>query len=271
MLTFVEQLSLAGDRAKQNDDACGLRAPRAWMIDGATDLHDAPLSGAASDAAWIAQRANAFLHGATGDLRALMRAAAADARADFPDVAERWKLPTASMVLMEENAGGIAVLELGDSRCFCLDAAGASFAFGGRPKAADRETQDAARFAQGGDGPLLARGDVMAHLRAQRATHNTEGSYWVFGVDPIAADHARAHAAALTRPAHILLATDGFAALTDRYAVYDAAGLVQAAVDKGLHALGAELRAIESADSGGAQHPRWKKSDDATALLLRLT
>jgi hypothetical protein len=35
--------------------------------------------------------------------------------------------------------------------------------------------------------------------------------------------------------------------------------------------LGEELRAIEAGDSGGDKFPRFKKSDDATALLLRLT
>jgi len=44
-----------------------------------------------------------------------------------------------------------------------------------------------------------------------------------------------------------------------------------AAQEKGLAALGEELRAIEAGDSGGDKFPRFKKSDDATALLLRLT
>jgi hypothetical protein len=65
--------------------------------------------------------------------------------------------------------------------------------------------------------------------------------------------------------------TDGFSALVDRYRAYDAAGLVRTAVDKGLHELGRELRAIETEDAGGAKHPRFKASDDATAVLMRLT
>jgi hypothetical protein len=31
------------------------------------------------------------------------------------------------------------------------------------------------------------------------------------------------------------------------------------------------LRAIETADASGSLHPRFKQSDDATAILLRLT
>jgi hypothetical protein len=45
---------------------------------------------------------------------------------------------------------------------------------------------------------------------------------------------------------------------------------VAAALDKGLAALGDELRAIEAGDATGAKFPRFKKSDDATALLLKL-
>ena len=43
-----------------------------------------------------------------------------------------------------------------------------------------------------------------------------------------------------------------------------------AARDKGLAALGEELRAIEDGDAAAAKNfARFKKSDDATALLLR--
>jgi hypothetical protein len=75
----------------------------------------------------------------------------------------------------------------------------------------------------------------------------------------------------LARPAYLLLMTDGFAALADRYRAYDAAGLLRAVLDRGLQELAREVRAIETADAGGAKHPRFKASDDATALLMRLT
>jgi len=44
-----------------------------------------------------------------------------------------------------------------------------------------------------------------------------------------------------------------------------------AAMSRGLAVLGEELRAIEAGDSGGDKFPRFKKSDDATALLLKVT
>jgi hypothetical protein len=47
-------------------------------------------------------------------------------------------------------------------------------------------------------------------------------------------------------------------------------GLIVAARDKSLAALGRELRAIENSDALGDKFARFKKSDDATALLLEV-
>jgi hypothetical protein len=161
-------------------------------------------------------------------------------------------------------------VELGDCRCFMLSADGVLHVVGGPEDAADAETQLAAQQTDP-EKPLLRREATIARLRELRGALNLEGAHWTFCLDPNCAEHARAHRFELNRPAHILLMTDGFSALTDRYRAYDAAGLVRAAVDKGLQELGRELRAIETADAGGAKHPRFKASDDATALLMRLT
>jgi Protein phosphatase 2C len=275
MLTFVEAVSLAGDRGKQNDDACGQSGARAWVLDGATDLDDSPFMGGASDAAWVAHFANTHLHGAQGDLRQTIRAAAAAAGEAFARrlggrAHARWQSPISSLLLIEETAIGIDGLDLGDSRVFALDANGAAFVAGGPEDAADAETALAARQ-KDADQPLLRRTDTIAMLRRMRAELNQPGSRWSFCLDPTCADQARAFAFTLARPAHVLLMTDGFSALVDRYRAYDAPGLVRAALEKGLHELGHQLRAIEHADADAAKHPRFKQSDDATALLLRLT
>jgi hypothetical protein len=273
MLTFVEAISLAGDRAKQNDDACGFSGARAWVIDGATDLHDAPLTGWASDASWVAQQANAHFHHAEGPSRWVVRGASAAAEAAFKRIAgaasERWQSPIASLLMVEEAEAGIAGLDLGDCRAFALDAEGAVRVAGGPGDAGDDEAKLAAQQTDAHK-PLLERAQTIDLLRRTRAAMNREGSRWTFGLDPACADHARVWTLALKRPAHVLLMTDGFSALTDRYGAFDAGGLVRVAIDRGLQELGRELRAIEAADAASARHPRFKASDDATAMLMRL-
>ncbi|HRP11739.1 MAG TPA: protein phosphatase 2C domain-containing protein [Terricaulis sp.] len=282
MLTLVESLSLAGDRTKQNDDACGQVPGVAWVIDGATDLHDAPLTGAASDASWFALALNSALHAhayAGGGERALRiqtkRIIERKLAPPFADLThgktiERWQSPIASMLMLTETRSGVDGIDLGDCRLATLDAEGRAALFGGPEQAADAETALAAEQTDA-DKPLLQRAATIARLREMRAALNQPGAHWTACLDPACADQARGWAIKLARPAHLLLMTDGFSALVDRYRAYDSAGLMRAARDKGLQELGRELRAIEAADATGAKHPRFKQSDDATALLLRLT
>jgi hypothetical protein len=277
MLTLVETLSLAGDRKKQNDDALGFSGNRAWVLDGATDMHDAPLTGWKSDASWIAHFANVRLHAAdpSVEMREIIRATSAASARAFTAISngapyEKWQSPISSLLIIEETPTGVSGLDLGDSRIFALGDDGALHLAGGVIGARDAEA-DAAAKQTDADKPLLQRTATIDMLRRSRASLNKPGAHWTFGVDPACADHARSWSFDLTRPAHVLLMTDGFAVLADQYDAYDPAGLVRAALDRGLQELGREVRAIETADAGGAKHPRFKSSDDATAVLLRLT
>jgi hypothetical protein len=276
MLTFVESISLAGDRAKQNDDACGFSTAWVWVIDGATDLHDKPLTSNASDASWLARYLNVRLHEPIGDDAAeRVRRLSRDAAAAFADILngrpyERWQSPTASLLMIKDSSGQLHGADLGDCRVFVLDADGAAQVKGGPAEAVEAEAQRAAQQTDAHK-PLLERTETLARLRRERAAINREGSSWSFCLDPACGDHMRVWRVQPRLPAHVLLMTDGFSALCDRYRVYDPAGLVRAALDRGLQELGRELRAIETADAAGARHPRFKRSDDATALLMRLT
>ena len=69
----------------------------------------------------------------------------------------------------------------------------------------------------------------------------------------------------------LLLATDGFLTLASDYGAYGVDGLMAAAREKGLAMMGEELRTIEAGDTGGVKFPRFKTSDDATALLLQVS
>jgi hypothetical protein len=281
MLTFVESISLAGDRKKQNDDACGFAGGGAWVIDGATDLHDAPLTNCASDASWFAHRLNAELHetespskdfGLRETLQLAIQRLTFEAEGFLHASVPKWRRPIASVLMLQEDPrdNGVHGLDLGDCRVFALDAEGHVSVTGGPEGARDAEAAAAAKQTDA-DKPLLQRHATLNLLRQSRASLNQPGAQWTACLDPACVEHARRWSFQMKRPAHLLLMTDGFAVLADQYGAYDPAGLVRAAVEKGLQELGREIRAIENEDAGGAAHPRFKKSDDATALLMRLT
>lgn len=276
MLTILDAISIAGSRGKQNDDACGWSRSRIWAIDGATDLYGDPVMGAASDAAWLAHRTNAFFHAEAeriADPVELIASAAADAGVAYDAVArdpETWRRPAAAVMLAWETPEGVGALDLGDCRLFAADSGKRAFAVGGRDEGADDETRAVVAITGGDASAALDRANVIDALRQAHSKRNTTDGWWVFGPDRRCAAHARRHALALSRPAHLVVATDGFAALVDRYRAHDAQSLVEAALARGLAALALELRSIEEADADAALHPRWKRSDDATALLVRL-
>jgi hypothetical protein len=131
------------------------------------------------------------------------------------------------------------------------------------------ESGFAARLARDKGKAATDRAHFIEDLRARRGRLNS-GHYWLFSPEPKAAAHAGRRVVKATPGAHLLLVSDGFLALVSDYGAYSADSLMAAALDKGLAALGDELRAIEAADPDGARFARFKKSDDATAILLRL-
>jgi hypothetical protein len=271
MLTLLDAICLAGARTGCNDDAFGLAGSVAWVIDGATDLAD-PLTGAASDASWIARTANAWLHGradlATAPLDRIFEDASAAMLAAFsarvdPASVPRWRWPVAAMLIARESPAGLEIADLGDCRLFAE-----GVAFAGMRDSKDLENAAAAVHASDASGVRYKAPAALDILRRQRdALYDTVG---VFGIDPACSRHVRVRTVRLDRPAHVIMATDGFASLVDVYEAHDPESLVSVALGEGLAGLAAELRAIETADADSAMHPRWKRSDDATALLLRL-
>jgi serine/threonine protein phosphatase PrpC len=249
------------------------------VIDGATPLGDSLMPGP-SDAAWIAQfgarRLLAHLRDGDGARKAL-RAALADTQKSFEalrrhEPEEMWQTPCASMMLAAENEKGVEFLWYGD--CAALLKQGDSpvtvigETFDKRAAEAAR-AQTIAREKKLSPAAGLNRPEFLGTLRATRNRINS-GSYWLFSPDVKAAAHVSRRVIKAAPGSTLLLATDGFLALASDYGAYSADSLMTAAQDKGLAALGEELRAIEAGDSGGDKFPRFKKSDDATALLLRL-
>ena len=277
MLRLVDSLSLPGDSAKANEDSFAHGEAAALVMDGATMLGD-PLMPGPSDAAWIASFGARRLMAHLGDQepKKALRSAMADAEKSFGalrlrEMEAQWQIPCASVCLAAAHDKGLEFLWLGD--CGALVAQGEDVTVVGETIAKRaEESRRARKIAQEKNVSSAApgvRAQFMDHLRAARANVNS-GSYWLFTPDKRAAAHAQRRIVKVEAGALLLLASDGFLALASDYGAYDAAGLIAAAKTKGLAAMGNELRAIENADANGDKFARFKKSDDATALLLEV-
>lgn len=267
---LLQSISLCGDPSTPNDDRAGAGERRAWMIDGATDLGPPGLLGERGGAAWLAARADAAfaavetwdLPGACAQVFATIARRYAAERRREPEAA--WEVPRASFAAVQVTGDVLELAWVGD--CAVLHRRGDEVAWLTPAPDRARESAAAAAIGEGVGARKLRDPAVLADRRAARDVGRN-----VLGVDAAASAAATRHARfAVARGDALLLMSDGYAALVDAYGACDAAGLFAAVEAGGLAALAMRLRAIEQEDAACTRFPRFKASDDATALWVRV-
>jgi hypothetical protein len=276
----IESLSLPGDPAKPNDDAFAHRARAAVVMDGATGLGESLMPGP-SDAAWVARfGANRLMaHSEEGlNPHDAVAAALRDTENSFTHLrrrvpSETYEIPFSSMMFVAQTASGFDALWFGDCAVFVERPGKATELVGDAIEKRARESGRAAALASSlgqSSASSAVRDTFLPALRAARNTVNTERGGWLFGPDARAAGHVASARVSAPSGTILLLVSDGFLALASDYDRYDMTSLINTARTKGLASLGGELREIEAGDPDGTRFPRFKKSDDATALLLKI-
>ncbi|MFL0694536.1 MAG: hypothetical protein ACJLUP_21405 [Agrobacterium tumefaciens] len=282
---IIDTISDPGKDSRPNEDRLGYNKHAAFVIDGATGLGDRQfMDGFGSDAAWIAEFAAlrfAEHFDRSADPKAVLRAVSEEARDTFTAMAgdqPRYTWPLCSLTALQATSTGFRWFGLGDSCMYILHDDGQSDFVIPIPGAYEWEQHRAAQHIVrlGGIGAAGVANDdpqTLEDLRRGRALQNTSGgSTWTFGVVPEAADHlALVDVPVYGGGATALLCSDGLADLVALYKLYDPATLIQRAATTGLKSLVSELRYMErEVDPDGLKYPRYKQSDDTTAILLRL-
>ncbi|MDM9628696.1 hypothetical protein QTL95_22640 [Rhizobium sp. S152] len=283
-ISVLATITDPGNPAKPNEDRLGHNEACAFVIDGATGLGDRQyIDETGSDAAWIAaQFADSFRSGITRDtaISDIARAASLKARATFtanhPEV-PRYAWPLSAFAMVHAAEDSLSFYGLGDSCLFLLREDGTASLHMAIPGAYTREQAHAqSHIARTGGitkgGGALGDAETLTALRKHRESQNTPGGIWTLGLVPEAADHLVSEKLAITGKAHAIVCSDGLSDLVVLYEAYDAAGLVRAALDRGLGPLVEQLRRFErETDPEGLRYPRFKQCDDTTAILVELT
>jgi serine/threonine protein phosphatase PrpC len=252
----------------------------AAVFDGTTGLGERLMPGP-SDAAWIAQfgvrRFRAYAETGEGNIRDWLRAAAADAEKSYNALRKRpphenYEIAYASAIMAAPEDNELRLLWFGDCAALLRTGDGAFTLLGDTMTKRDSERARVEKLSKpGGRGPAAAgvRDEFLPALRAARNRVNI-GDEWLFAPDVRCADHAKEARVSPAPGSRLLLASDGFLALASDYERYTPDMLFAACETRGLAALGEELRAIEASDPDGVRFPRFKRSDDATAVLLAI-
>ncbi|MFZ1814108.1 MAG: hypothetical protein WBO55_02355 [Rhizobiaceae bacterium] len=285
LIEILDHISDPGNACKANDDALGHSAHHAVVIDGATGLADTVLlEDEPSDAAWLAGlAASVFSRGdgmPAGGLVGTVARTARETLAQMHDLDHmpRHALPVASFIMVRRVGQVLELSGLGDCVAYVRTSGGESVRHCALKDNRMLELRNA-RAALDASGGFDASGSVvrdpggLEKLRAARSRANDgKGGIWLLGLEAEAANHALNVSVRHAGEMEILLMSDGFSALSEAYERYSQDGLVDAALRSGLKYLLDELRDIEHRiDPLGRVYPRYKRSDDATAILARIT
>lgn len=268
---LIQSISLAGSVGTANDDRGGAGETLAWVIDGATDLGPPGLVGARGGAAWLAAEAHAGFTAAADAPLATMcagvadRLAAAYAAVRTREPEGRWELPIAAFLAVWLDRDTLECGWLGD--CVGLLRSGRAVTrFGPVHEDRNAEMAHAEQLAQHGLGDFKRSAPILADLRASRERPGLP----VLGVEPAAIARLETTRLPCTPGDDLLLMTDGFSAILDAYAMLEEAALMAALAVQGLAQLALKIRAIEADDAACTRYARFKRSDDATALWVRI-
>jgi Stage II sporulation protein E (SpoIIE) len=281
MFTVLDRISWPGSIDRANEDTCGSAGDWAWVIDTFIPPGTPAALHPQSDAAWLAgfagERLAALASQATDGVM-LVRRVMTDARDAFlaKTPSERQDFmtwPAGAMTLLRGGDGRLDIWTFGDTTAFIRPPDGTLRTIGEAPELRVAESAKAAEFLKvTGATPkgLLTTPLVRQWLSDRREQQRTGEGMPLLGLRPEAAEKLRHDRAELASGTIVLLTSDGFSALVDLYRHVDAKGLVETALSFGLESLVREARRIETeVDPDGRSFPRFKQSDDATALLVR--
>jgi hypothetical protein len=268
----VSLASAAGSPDKPNEDWVGATTNVVVVLDGIT-TPDGLATGCEHGTVWFVHQLGAWLLGLASTepdvpLRDHLAASiknVADTHADTCDTTHT-NTPGATVAMLRERGDQVEWLVLADAFVLLHTRDGLTIHHDNRLESVAIEERRVLQRAElGTPEHEAARQKLVA---AQRRVRNTDGGYWIASSNPTAADHAQVGVLRAMTSFRAVLLTDGAAALAtfgaitwpELFELVDAdspAALIQ------------RTREAEASDPVGRQWSRFKRHDDATAVLCR--
>jgi hypothetical protein len=267
-----------------NEDIATIHNNSAWVMDGATGLYNKNLVDKDSDAKWFVDEWNEYLFGNIENwnksLKEIIKKGISIIKNKYYNLVdentiEPLAFPSSGIALVRWYDNKLEYLVLGDCTFMYKDKQGLVKSFKDyKLEQLDGEViSHINKLINGENISLLeARQKSMDMLIKNRLLKNTSEGYWILGFNESAADNCITGTIDLfeENEYEILLTTDGFYALIDKYKYTNESDIYKLLKDNTLNDLYQKIREIECSDESGIKYPRLKKSDDASAVYLRV-
>ncbi|UFS63083.1 hypothetical protein LOH54_02905 [Sulfurimonas sp. HSL-3221] len=268
----IEYISRSGSSDKPNEDGFDTNDAYYLLLDGATGLGMNHIPHAESDAKWFVQMfiklfKEKYARGLTTKI--LIENVLSEIQKLYMGIVgtftlPKYELPSASMVLIRNlDNGQVEVSRLGDCKAY-YSTKGDEYSIFNEPKicALDNLILTKMKIAP------ISDDEIKSLLKKHRSLINTEDGYGALTIDSEGIKKCSNFIdKTVLNPQQndrILLSTDGFSAVVDTYGYFSIGDLFGHSLVDIVEA----IRKIEEDDSMLQKFPRFKKSDDASAIRL---
>jgi hypothetical protein len=282
----MDYKSILEEGSGKNEDLFEVIPERnmAWVIDGRSGLSDRQLfPNAPSDGRWFVNRINSYIVSSLGDsmslknlIRYSIRETTLDAVdemsysghpksnefEDIDDTLSTSDLPAATISIVNWGGETIDTLSLGDCGVAVSKTGGTSYITQGDPSQYDNLNEE---WINGEEDVSIE--EYKKRLREERKRQQIPGGYWVVGFNPIAADFAIEESYYKNSVNSILLTTDGFSPIVNKYELYGNWNKVLQKIRlTSMQTLVNELREYEENEADGITETH----DDIAAVYLNI-
>lgn len=281
-IQLKESLCCSGRDNGLNEDIVITAPDLVVILDGATGLSDKQVPGYPSPANWLVNEIAAILPAAweyKKDFKFSLSLTLKILKAKFEQITahlgpfEPYEMPFAAMIALVREDSGLNLYRAADCEAYVKAADGKVYnAF---PPSALNELDDRmvgsyVEHLKKGCSPELARRLVMPEIRKNRALANKAEGYIAVGLDPECVFLLEDRPFFDQTGFEFLLCSDGFSRWVDTFALGSVSRFFDVCSNQGLQSVYHEIRQAEENDSGTLEFPRFKKSDDASAALVRV-
>jgi hypothetical protein len=267
----AEIATAAGQPGQPNEDWVGVTPTAVVLLDGLTAPRDLD-SGCIHSVPWYVRRLGPALLARLADSTVGLKLCLASAIEDVAALHDS----TCDLTNPGTPQSTVAIVRVGDSELEWLVLADSVIVLdvGGELQVISDDRVEGAAQAQRDEALRSHVGspehdqNVSRLVQAQRSLRNQPGGYWVAAADPAAATESLTGATLLSKVRRVAVLSDGAARLVE-FQITGWDKTLSTLTEDGPQALIAEVRQVEETDLAGDRWPRYKVSDDATAVHVR--
>ncbi|MBG6219037.1 hypothetical protein IWX75_003525 [Arthrobacter sp. CAN_A6] len=286
-MTWINTSMVSRAGSIVNEDAVGVSGSALIVVDGATGLTAANLTGWPSDAQWFSHRLVDLLGARIDDVRhsisqilqeciQMLRMELSDgvAQEDVTGLQGLGSQPSASVMIARTNGTLLEIFSLGDCQAVIGHHDGTvSVCHDGTVDALDSSVieylRDLAR--ERGVSVKEARPHVSDRLLRNRKLMNTPGGYWITDLTGDGITHARLHTFSAKEVMDIAVMTDGFAATVNVARIHATpTEMLTALRSTTPESITETLFRILDEDPEYEAFPRLKHRDDSSVIYSKL-